>query len=214
MTTPLDDAALARRRHMIESQIRARGIRDPRVLDAMAKVERHRFLRDQDIDLAYGDHPVDIGLGQTISQPYIVAFMSEALDLRPTDRVLEIGTGSGYQTAVLAELAAEVYSIEVVPAHAEAAAKLLAELGYTNVWLRCGDGYAGWPEQAPFDGIIVTAAPDHLPPPLVAQLKIGGRMVVPVGRGDQELLTFYKQDDGLRESSRLPVRFVPLTRKP
>jgi protein-L-isoaspartate(D-aspartate) O-methyltransferase len=178
----------------------------------MAAVPRHRFIRPQDMDLAYGDHPVDIGLGQTISQPYIVAFMSEALDLKPTDRVLEIGTGSGYQTAVLAELAAEVYSIEVVPAHAAAAADLLRDLGYTNIRLRCGDGYSGWPEAAPFDAVIVTAAPDHLPQPLVDQLKVGGRIVVPIGRGDQELLTLHKDDDGLRQSSRLPVRFVPLTR--
>ena len=165
---------------MVETQLRARGIRDGRVLDAMNAVERHRFIRGQDVEQAYGDYPVDIGLGQTISQPYIVAFMSEALDVRPHDRVLEIGTGSGYQTAVLAELASEVYSIEVVPAHAAAAAELLRDLGYSNVHLRSGDGYAGWPEAAPFDGIIVTAAPDHLPEPLVAQLKVGGRIVVPV----------------------------------
>ena len=197
---------------MVETQLRGRGIVDARVLDAMAAVPRHRFIRTKDIDLAYGDYPVDIGLGQTISQPYIVAFMSEALDLKPADRVLEIGTGSGYQTAVLAELAAEVYSIEVVPSHAEAAAVVLGELGYTNVRLRSGDGYSGWPDAAPFDAVIVTAAPDHLPQPLVDQLKVGGRMVVPIGRGDQELHTLYKADDGLRETSRLPVRFVPLTR--
>jgi protein-L-isoaspartate(D-aspartate) O-methyltransferase len=213
MTAPSDDETLARRRRlMVETQMRARGIVDARVLEAMARVPRHRFIRSQDTDLAYGDYPVDIGFGQTISQPYIVAFMSEALDLRPVDRVLEIGTGSGYQTAVLAELASEVYSIEVVPAHAAAAAAVLHDLGYANVNLRSGDGYAGWPEAAPFDAIIVTAAPDHLPQPLVEQLKPGGRMVVPVGRGDQELLTLYKVDDGLRVASRLPVRFVPLTR--
>ena len=212
MRAPTDDP-LARRRHdMVESQIRARGIRDPRVLDAMRTVERHRFLRGQDVNLAYGDYPVDIGLGQTISQPYIVAFMTEALDVKPSDRVLEIGTGSGYQTAVLAELAAAVYSIEIVPAHAAAAAALLKELGYTNVHLRSGDGYSGWPEEAPFDAIIVTAAPDHLPQPLVDQLRAGGRMVVPVGSADQELLALYKSDTDLRELSRLPVRFVPLTR--
>ena len=165
----------------------------------------------EDVDLAYGDYPVDIGLGQTISQPYIVAFMSEALDLKPTDRVLEIGTGSGYQTAVLAELAAEVYSIEVVPVACRGSGRLLRDLGYTNIRLRSGDGYSGWPDAAPFDAIIVTAAPDHLPQPLVDQLKVGGRMVVPIGRGDQELLTLHKGDDGLRRSSRLPVRFVPLT---
>ena len=197
---------------MVETQIRGRGIVDARVLDAMAAVPRHRFIRTKDIELAYGDYPVDIGLGQTISQPYIVGFMSEALELKPADRVLEIGTGSGYQTAVLAELAAEVYSIEVVPSHAEAAAGVLRDLGYTNVRLRSGDGYSGWPDAAPFDAVIVTAAPDHLPQPLVDQLKVGGRIVVPIGRGDQELHTLYKGDDGLRETSRLPVRFVPLTR--
>ena len=212
MAAPDQRTLSERRRLMVETQIGGRGINDPRVLAAMNAVERHRFIRPEDVDLAYGDHPVDIGLGQTISQPFIVAFMTEALDVRPSDRVLEIGTGSGYQTAVLAELAAEVYSIEVVPAHAAAAAELLRALGYTNVQLRSGDGYAGWPEAAPFDAIIVTAAPDHLPPPLVEQLKIGGRLVVPVGRGDQELLTLYKGEDGLREISRLPVRFVPLTR--
>jgi protein-L-isoaspartate(D-aspartate) O-methyltransferase len=213
MTAPADDETLARRRRlMVETQMRSRGIADARVLAAMAKVPRHRFIRPQDTDLAYGDYPVDIGLGQTISQPYIVAFMTEALDLKPGDRVLEIGTGSGYQTAVVAELASEVYSIEVVPTHADAAAAVLRGLGYANVHLRSGDGYAGWPEAAPFDAIIVTAAPDHLPQPLVDQLTVGGRMVVPVGRGDQELLTLYKDDDGLRVASRLPVRFVPLTR--
>lgn len=213
MTAPADDETLAqRRRLMVEAQMRSRGIADARVLEAMARVPRHRFIRPQDRDLAYGDYPVDIGLGQTISQPYIVAFMTEALALKPGDRVLEIGTGSGYQTAVLAELAREVYSIEVVPTHADAAAAVLHELGYTNIHLRSGDGYGGWPEAAPFDAVIVTAAPDHLPQPLVDQLKAGGRMVVPVGRGDQELLTLYKDDDGMRVASRLPVRFVPLTR--
>jgi protein-L-isoaspartate(D-aspartate) O-methyltransferase len=212
MTAQPDDELAERRRVMVATQIRGRGIVDARVLEAMAAVPRHRFIRAADVSLAYGDHPVDIGLGQTISQPYIVAYMSEALDLEPTDRVLEIGTGSGYQTAVLAELAAEVYSIEVVPSHAAAAAGVLHELGYTNVRLRSGDGYSGWQDAAPFDAVIVTAAPDHLPQPLVDQLKIGGRMVVPIGRGDQELLTFYKDEDGLREASRLPVRFVPLTR--
>lgn len=214
MTAPADDETLAaRRRLMVETQMRSRGIADARVLEAMARVPRHRFIRPQDVDLAYGDYPIDIGLGQTISQPYIVAFMTEALDVTAVDRVLEIGTGSGYQTAVLAELASEVYSIEVVPAHAEAAAALLRDLGYTNVHLRSGDGYAGWPDAAPFDAIIVTAAPDHIPQPLVDQLKVGGRLVVPIGRGDQELLTLYKDDDGMRVASRLPVRFVPLTRR-
>jgi protein-L-isoaspartate(D-aspartate) O-methyltransferase len=209
----MDEERLAeRRRHMVESQLRARGIRDPRVLAAMARVPRHRFVRDADIDMAYGDHPIDVGHGQTISQPYIVAYMTEELALPQGARVLEIGTGSGYQTAVLAELAGDVYTIEIVPELAEHAARLLESLGYENVHARFGDGYAGWKDVAPFDAIIVTAAPDHLPQPLVEQLSIGGRIAVPVGRADQELIVFTKTPDGLKEQSRLPVRFVPLTR--
>lgn len=198
---------------MVETQLRARGIADARVLDAMARVQRHRFVQGRDIDLAYGDHPVDIGFGQTISQPYIVAFMSEALAIGPDARVLEIGTGSGYQTAVLAELAREVYSIEFVPPHAEHAAAILHDLGYTNIHVRTGDGYGGWPEAAPFDGIIVTAAPDHVPPPLVDQLRLGARLVVPVGLGAQDLLVLRQTEHGLREEQRLAVRFVPLVRE-
>lgn len=213
MQPPPSDRELARRREqMVETQIRARGIQSPRVLDAMAKVPRHRFVDHADIDYAYADSPIDIGLGQTISQPYIVAFMTEALALAPDAVVLEIGTGSAYQTAVLAEIAREVYSIEVVPALAERAATLLVELGYANVYLRSGDGYEGWSQHAPYDAVIVTAAPDHLPPPLVEQLKVGGRMVVPIGGGEQELLTLTRTRNGLRDEGRLPVRFVPLVR--
>jgi len=209
------EALLAeRRRQMVETQIRARGIKDSRVLAAIEKVRRHRFVRESDIDYAYADSPVAIGLGQTISQPYIVAFMTEALSVQPTDKVLEIGTGSGYQAAVLGELSREVYTIEILPELAERSSRLLKELGYANVHVRAGDGYAGWPEHAPFDAIIVTAAPDHVPQPLVDQLKMGGRLVVPVGRGDQDLLILTRTADGLREDGRLPVRFVPLTRKP
>ena len=197
---------------MVDNQLRTRGIDDPRVLDAMARVPRHRFVRDRDIDVAYGDHPVDIGFGQTISQPYIVAFMTQALALTPDSRVLEIGTGSAYQTAVLAEIVREVYSVEIVEEHAANAARLLAELHFTNVHVRVGDGYRGWPEAAPFDGVIVTAAPDHIPLPLVDQLKIGGRLVVPVGRGEQDLLVLTRTEQGMREEERLAVRFVPLTR--
>jgi protein-L-isoaspartate(D-aspartate) O-methyltransferase len=199
---------------MVDTQIRDRGIKDPRVLEAMRKVERHRFVRERDVELAYGDFPVDIGLGQTISQPYIVAYMTDALDVKPTDKVLEIGTGSGYQAAVLGELAREVYTIEIVPELAERSTRVLKELGYANVHVRSGDGYAGWPEHAPFDAVIVTAAPDHIPQPLVDQLKVGGHLVVPVGRGEQDLLVLTKTTQGLREEARLPVRFVPLTRKP
>ncbi len=210
-----DEELLTRRRQqMVETQIRARGIKEPRVLAAMTSVPRHRFVRDRDVDLAYGDYPIDIGLGQTISQPYIVAFMTEALRLEPTDKVLEIGTGSGYQAAVLGRIAREVYTIEIVPELAERSARVLKELGSTNVRVRSGDGYAGWPEQAPFDAVIVTAAPDHVPQPLVDQLRVGGRLVVPVGRGDQDLLVLTRTPDGIREDGRLPVRFVPLTRRP
>jgi protein-L-isoaspartate(D-aspartate) O-methyltransferase len=213
MPLPPDDHEFSRRRvQMVERQLRTRDIDDPRVLDAMARVPRHRFVRARDTELAYGDHPIDIGLGQTISQPYIVAFMSQALALVSESTVLEIGTGSAYQTAILAELARAVYSIEIVPEHARKAALLLAELGYTNVHVRVGDGYAGWPEAAPFDGVIVTAAPDHVPEPLVEQLKVGGRLVVPVGRGEQDLLVLTRTADGLKEEQRLAVRFVPLTR--
>ena len=197
---------------MVASQLRARGISDPRVLEAMRHVPRHRFVPLDDRELAYGDHPVGIGFSQTISQPYIVGYMTEALALGSEARVLEIGTGSAYQTAVLAEIAREVYSIEVVDAFAERAAAVLRELGYANVHLRRGDGYDGWPEAAPFDGIIVTAAPDHIPRPLVDQLKIGARLVVPIGRGDQDLLVMTRTEDGLREEQRLGVRFVPLVR--
>jgi protein-L-isoaspartate(D-aspartate) O-methyltransferase len=197
---------------MVASQLRARGISDPRVLEAMRHVPRHRFVPPDERELAYGDHPVGIGFSQTISQPYIVGYMTEALALGPEARVLEIGTGSAYQTAVLAEIAREVYSIEVVDAFAERAAAVLRELGYANVHLRRGDGYDGWPEAAPFDGIIVTAAPDHIPRPLVDQLKIGVRLVVPIGRGDQDLLVMTRTEGGLREEQRLGVRFVPLVR--
>jgi protein-L-isoaspartate(D-aspartate) O-methyltransferase len=202
----------ARRERMVESQLRARGITDSRVLGAMRRVPRHRFVPADERALAYGDHPVAIGHSQTISQPYIVGYMTEALRLGAEARVLEIGTGSAYQTAVLAEIARDVYSIEVVEELAAGAAALLRDLGYANVHLRCGDGYAGWPEAAPFDGIIVTAAPDHVPQPLVDQLRIGARLVVPIGRGDQELLVLTRTEDGVREEQRIGVRFVPLVR--
>jgi protein-L-isoaspartate(D-aspartate) O-methyltransferase len=206
------DEWAARRARMVEHQIRARGIEDPLVLEAMRRVERHRFVPEHERDLAYGDHPVDIGFGQTISQPYIVGYMTASLALGRDARVLEIGTGSAYQTAVLAEVAREVFSIEVVPEHAERARRLLAALGYSNIHVRLGDGYHGWPEAAPFDGVIVTAAPDHIPPPLIDQLEIGARMVVPVGVTYQDLLVLTRTPQGLREVDRLAVRFVPLVR--
>jgi protein-L-isoaspartate(D-aspartate) O-methyltransferase len=189
-------------------------VEDPLVLEAMRRVPRHRFALERDCDLAYGDYPLDIGFGQTISQPYIVGYMTAALAIDRNARVLEIGTGSAYQTAVLAEIARQVYSIEVVAEHAARAARLLRELGYTNVEVRHGDGYLGWPSAAPFDAIIVTAAPDHIPQPLVEQLEVGGRLVVPVGVAYQDLLVMTRTESGLREDERLGVRFVPLVRGP
>ncbi len=202
----------ARRARMVETQILARGVRDPRVLAAMRKVPRHKFVDSSERDRAYEDHPLPIAGSQTISQPYIVALMTELLALPEKAKVLEIGTGSGYQSAVLGELAAEVYSIEIVPALARSASDKLRELGYPNVTVREGDGYRGWPEHAPFDGIIVTAAPERIPQPLVEQLAVGGRMVIPVGGFFQELKVFTKQADGrVTEKDVLPVRFVPMT---
>jgi protein-L-isoaspartate(D-aspartate) O-methyltransferase len=213
--TQPDDVFEARRTTMVEQQIRARGVRDLRVLTAMRTVERHRFVPEELHDEAYGDFPLPIGFNQTISQPYIVAFMTEAMRIGPGAKVLEIGTGSGYQAAVLGEIAAEVYTIEIVSPLAARAAALLEELGYTNIHVKDGDGYAGWPEHAPFDAIMVTAAPDHIPQPLVDQLAVGGRMVIPVGVVEQELRVLTKEPDGrLREGERMPVRFVPLTRRP
>ena len=209
-----DEEYTRQRREMVDAQLRQRGIRDVRVLEAMGRVPRHRFVLQQDQAIAYGDHPIPIGLGQTISQPYIVAFMTEALVVAPQHKVLEIGTGSGYQAAILGELAREVYTIEIVPELAERGKRVIAELGYKNVHVRAGDGYNGWPEQAPFDSVIVTAAPDHVPQPLIDQVKVGGRLVVPVGTGVQQLLVYTRTEKGLLEESRLPVRFVPLTRKP
>ncbi len=201
---------------MVEDQLRSRGIADRRVLAAMLKVPRHQFVPRDGQHAAYEDRPLPIGFGQTISQPYIVAFMTEALALAPSDSVLEIGTGSGYQAAVLAELAGEVYSIEIVPELAEQARRTLAALGYRNITVRHGDGYAGWPERAPFTRIIVTAAPEELPQELVDQLAIGGTMVVPVGprSGDQELRILRKTERGLVSERSLPVRFVPMVKPP
>jgi protein-L-isoaspartate(D-aspartate) O-methyltransferase len=186
-----------------------------RVMAAMAKVPRHRFVPTSYGPLAYANRPLPIGHGQTISQPYIVALMTELLDLKPADSVLEIGTGSGYQAAVLAELVDRVYTIEIIEPVGKSAAALLQELGYRNIETRIGDGYNGWPGQAPFDAIIVTAAAPNVPPALVAQLKPGGRMVIPVGaEGDVQFLhVMVKQADGSISTQRsLPVRFVPLTR--
>ena len=197
---------------MVSQQLRARGVRDEAVLAAMQRVQRHRFVPAAIEQLAYGDHPLPIGLDQTISQPYIVAFMTEAADVDSTDKVLEIGTGSGYQAAILGELARAVYTIEILPELGTNARTLLRELGYANVHVRIGDGYKGWPEHAPFDAILVTAAPDHVPPALLEQLAVNGRMVIPVGTDVQELKLFTKTAAGITEQTILPVRFVPLVR--
>jgi len=207
-----EDALFARLRdRMVAEQIQGRDVSDPRVLAAMRKVPRHRFVPERLRPEAYEDHPLPIGEGQTISQPYIVALMSELLQLGGGERVLEVGTGSGYQAAVLGELAKEVYSVEILAPLARRAAATLRELGYAGVNVRAGDGYLGWPEAAPFDAIVVTAAPDHIPQPLVDQLKTGGRLVIPVGEGSQELLLCVKTPEGLLRRSIIPVRFVPLT---
>ncbi|MGO9113812.1 MAG: protein-L-isoaspartate(D-aspartate) O-methyltransferase [Thermoguttaceae bacterium] len=199
------------RRRMVEEQLRGRDITDAAVLAAMGRIPRHRFLPKNLQDLAYDDMPAPIGQGQTISQPYIVALMTQAVRPKPESRALDIGTGSGYQAAVLAELCKEVYSIEIVKPLAESARERLAALGYKNVSVRVGDGYRGWPEKAPFDIIIVAAAPDHVPQPLVEQLAAGGRLVIPVGNFSQELLVIEKLKDGsTRRKSIAPVRFVPM----
>jgi len=210
--TPASDFA-AQRQRMVQQQLKAHGIKDERVLAAMAKVPREEFIPAGARVEAYEDGPLPIGYDQTISQPYIVAFMTDQLRPKRSDRVLEIGTGSGYQAAILAELVTEVYTIEIVEPLAKAAEATLQRLGYKNVHLKVGDGYKGWQEEAPFDAIIVTCAPDKVPQPLVDQLKDGGRMVIPVGeRFAQQLYLLEKKNGQLKESVTLPVRFVPMLR--
>jgi len=201
----------AMREKMVETQIKARGVKDPRVLSALLKVERHRFIPKEYLNSAYSDQPLPIGEGQTISQPYIVALMTELLELKGNEKVLEIGTGSGYQAAILGELAKEVYTIEIVESLASSARKRLSELAYQNIEVKAGDGYLGWPEVAPFDAIIITAAPDHIPKPLIEQLKEGGRMVVPVGTYTQELKKIVKRSGEIETTDVIPVVFVPMT---
>jgi len=208
---PSDGGFDAARRAMVEEQLAARDIRDERVLAAMRKVPRHRFVSEEMAKFAYRDSPLPIGGGQTISQPYIVAFMTQALALDGSEKVLEVGTGSGYQAAVLGECAREVCTIEIVEWLATRAEGLLAGLGYANVRVRAGDGYAGWPDEAPFDAILVTAAPDHVPRTLVDQLAIGGRMVLPVGEREQELVLIEMTSQGTLRRALLPVQFVPMT---
>jgi protein-L-isoaspartate(D-aspartate) O-methyltransferase len=202
------------RARMVAEQIKARGVRDPRVLDALIRVPRELFIPDDSRSGAYDDRPIPIGYGQTISQPYIVAYMTEALKVEPSHRVLEIGTGGGYQTAVLAELAGEVYSIERISALAERARSTLESLGYANVHVRVGDGYAGWPEHAPFDRILAAAAPPGIPPALLEQLAEGGILVIPVGVDNQELRVLQKHENRLELLSTLAVRFVPMIPDP
>ena len=200
---------------MVKTQIRARGITYQPTLDAMLTVPRHLFVPDYLINRAYSDGPLPIGYGQTISQPYIVAYMTSVLKPEKTDKILEIGTGSGYQAAVLAEIADSVFTVEIVPELAARAEKLLKQLGYENVWVKSGDGYFGWEEHAPYDKIIVTAAPEEVPQPLIDQLKEGGKMIIPVGGvySYQYLILLEKKKGKVIEKTMLPVRFVPFTRK-
>jgi protein-L-isoaspartate(D-aspartate) O-methyltransferase len=209
---PTDEAALARERErMVSDQIASRGVRDARTLAALRRVPRHLFVPAGSRSEAYDDHPLPIGAGQTISQPYIVGFMTEALGLAGGETVLEVGTGSGYQAAVLAQIAGRVYTIEIVASLADEAGERLKRLGYENVHVRAGDGYQGWVEAAPFDAIIVTASAPRIPDPLKAQLKDGGRLVIPLGDETQELVVVTRSGATFDERRVLPVRFVPMT---
>lgn len=208
------DERKTERRKMVEEQIRARGISDSAVLRAMEKVPRHKFVPEPYTESAYADSPLPIGLNQTISQPFIVAYMTEAADVSKDDKVLEIGTGSGYQAAILGEIAGEVHTIEIIPALAERSKQILGELGYKNVFVKAGNGYLGLPEQAPFDAIIVTAAPPEIPQALVEQLAVGGKMIVPVGDKNQEMVVIKKTKKDITEKRTMPVRFVPMTGNP
>lgn len=202
------------RKEMVANQIKKRGIKDKEVLSAMLKIERHLFVPEYIRSHAYKDTALPIGEGQTISQPYIVALMTETLNLKDTDKVLEVGTGSGYQAAILAEIAKEIYTIEIVPALAKRSEELLKKLGYENIHVKCGDGYLGWPEESPFDAIIITCAVDKIPEPLIAQLAEGGRMVVPLGgMGYQELSLIQKKNNKIEKSFITGCIFVPMTGK-
>jgi protein-L-isoaspartate(D-aspartate) O-methyltransferase len=203
---------VTQRNTMVEQQIAARGVSDPATLEAMRTVPRHEFLPLRLREEAYMDYPLPIGHGQTISQPFIVAFMTEAIRPQPGEKILEIGAGSGYQAAILAQMGADVYTIEIVEPLAEMARQTLERLGYKTARVKYGDGFHGWPEHAPFDAIVVTCAPDKIPPALVEQLKDGGRMIIPVGGGmNQELVLLRKKGGEIEKQSVLPVRFVPMT---
>ena len=208
---PAFDDYAGERFQMVRSQLKGRDIRDKSVLWAMEKVPRHAFVPENYQRSAYADHPLPIGHKQTISQPYIVAYMTEALGIKGKDRVLEVGTGSGYQAAVLAEVAAHVYTIEIVAPLGKQAKRICTELGYKNISFRVGDGYGGWPSAAPFDAIMVTAAPNHVPQALVEQLKIGGRLILPVGDKHQQLIVIEKRSGGVFHKRVMDVRFVPMT---
>jgi len=212
-TSAQDDRFAEKRQRMVETQIAARDVKDPLVLEAIGRVPRHAFIPEAYRAQAYEDYPLPIGSDQTISQPYIVALMTSLLGLHGGERVLEVGTGSGYQAAVLAEIAGEVCTIEILDALADQARETLRSLGYENVEVRAGDGWAGWPERAPFDGILVTTAPERVPEPLLDQLKVGGRLVIPVGRFFQDLLVYTRTTDGYEKRNVIPVRFVPMTGK-
>ncbi len=202
-----------KRKQMVEEQIISRGIRDKGVLEAMLKVPRHKFVPEEYRAYSYNDGPLPIGKGQTISQPYIVALMTELLGVKEGDKVLEIGTGSGYQAAILAEVGCEVYTVEIIEELSERAKNIISSLGYKNVHFRVGDGYEGWPEHAPYDAIIVTASPPEIPKPLIEQLKEGGVMVTPVGTGHQKLQRIVKTSEGLEIEDIIPVAFVLMTGK-
>jgi protein-L-isoaspartate(D-aspartate) O-methyltransferase len=207
-----EEAFMLAREKMVREQIQRRGITDRRVLEVMKKVERHLFVPENLQNAAYTDRPLPIGYKQTISQPYIVAFMTRAISPKPDDRVLEVGTGSGYQAAILAELVKEVYTIEILEPLAQSARLVLEGIGYENIKVKHGDGYKGWREYAPFDAIIITAAPPSIPEELVSQLKTGGRMIVPVGEFYQELYLITKTETGFEKQALLPVAFVPMVR--
>jgi len=210
----IDDDYSAPRAEMVNQQLRRRDIVDVRVLEAMGRVPRHLFVPDVYRSRAYGDHPLPIGHGQTISQPYIVALMTQLTQTRPTAKALDVGTGSGYQAAVLGKLIDRVYGIEILSELANIARTRLQNLSYENITLQCGDGYQGWPEHAPFDVIIVAAAPNHIPQPLVDQLASGGRLVLPVGQYHQQLMVMEKKSDGsVSQENVAAVAFVPMTRK-